>query len=69
MLAKLIVHAPTREQAIAKMNWALAEFLVDGVDTNIDMQLELIRSDAFRSGTYDTGYLAEQEKKGGDGNA
>ena len=69
MLAKLIVHAPTRAQAIAKMNWALAEFLVDGVDTNIDMQLELIRSDAFRSGTYDTGYLAELEKKGGAGNA
>ena len=51
MIAKLIVHAPTREEAIAKMKWALAEFIVDGVDTNIDFQLSLIRDSLFEKGT------------------
>lgn len=60
MIAKLIVHAPTREEAIAKMKWALAEFIVEGVDTNIDFQLSLIRDSAFESGTYDIGYLGRK---------
>lgn len=57
MIAKLIVHASTREEAIAKMKWALAEFIVEGVDTNIDFQLGLIRDESFESGKYDIGYL------------
>lgn len=57
MIAKLIVHAPTREEAIAKMKWALAEFIVEGVDTNIDFQLEIIKNSDFRSGNYDIGFL------------
>lgn len=60
MIAKLIVHAPTREEAIAKMKWALAEFIVDGVDTNIDFQLSLIRDSLFERGTYDIGYLGRK---------
>lgn len=60
MIAKLIVHAPTREEAIAKMKWALAEFIVDGVDTNIDFQLSLIRDSLFKKGTYDIGYLGRK---------
>ena len=60
MIAKLIVHAPTREEAIAKMKWALAEFIVDGVDTNIDFQLSLIRDSLFEKGTYDRGYLGRK---------
>lgn len=63
MIAKLIVHAPTREEAIAKMKWALAEFIVEGVDTNIDFQLGLIRDESFESGNYDIGYL--ERKLGG----
>ena len=59
MIAKLIVHAPTREEAIAKMKWALAEFIVDGVDTNIDFQLSLIRDSLFEKGTY-IGYLGRK---------
>lgn len=57
MIAKLIVHADTREQAIKRMNWALSEFVVEGVSTNIDFQLKLISTQAFRSGEYDNGYL------------
>lgn len=58
MIAKLIAYAPTREEAVAKMKWALAEFIVEGVDTNIDFELELIRDPEFIKGTYDIGYLA-----------
>lgn len=57
MIAKLIAYAPTREEAIKKMKWALAEFLVEGVDTNIDFQLGLLRDKNFEDATYDIGYL------------
>lgn len=57
MIAKLIVHAPTRDEAIMKMKWALSEFIVEGVDTNIDFQLALIKSDAFNSGKYDNRFI------------
>lgn len=57
MIAKLIAYAPTREEAIAKMRWALAEFIVDGVDTNIDFQLSIIADDHFLNADYDIGYL------------
>ena len=57
MIAKLIAYAPTREEALKKMNWALAEFLVEGVDTNIDFQLKLLRDPDVEDGNYDIGFL------------
>ena len=57
MIAKLIVHAATREEAIMKMRWALAEFLVEGVDTNIEFQLALLHNRSFVRGKYDIGFL------------
>ncbi len=57
MIAKLIVHAPTRDEAIMKMKWALAEFIVDGVETNIDFQLALVRDETFQSGKYTNRFL------------
>ena len=57
MIAKIIVHAPTRKEAIQKMRWALSEFLVDGVETNIDFQLRLLKTEAFEQGTYDNAFL------------
>lgn len=60
MIAKLIAYAPTREEAIMKMKWALAEFIVEGVDTNIDFQIDLIKDDNFEKGTYDIGYLGRR---------
>ena len=57
MIAKLIVHGKDRAEAIAKMKWALSEFIVDGVHTNIDFQLKLIRTDEFERGDYDNGFL------------
>lgn len=63
MIGKLITYAATREEAIAKMNWALSEFIVDGVATNIDFQLRLIRTKEFIDGNYDNGFLNRTEIK------
>lgn len=57
MISKLIAHGANREEAITKMKWALSEFIVEGVDTNIDFQLEIIKRPEFRNGTYDIGFL------------
>lgn len=65
MIGKLIVHAPTRKEAIARMTWALSEFIVEGVDTNVDFQLSLIRDKAFIDGSYTIAYLTRllEERK------
>ena len=63
MISKLIVHGSDRDDAITKMKWALAEFIVEGVDTNIDFQLEIIRHPDFRSGNYDNGFLTRYMKE------
>ncbi len=57
MIAKLIAYAPTREEALMKMKWALAEFIVEGVDTNIDFQLNLIKDADVEAARYDIGFL------------
>ena len=57
MIAKLIVYAPTRQEAIMKMKWALSEFIVEGIDTNIDFQLALVKCDEFQSGDYNNRFL------------
>ena len=54
LLAKLIVREDTRDAAIAKMLGALTVFEVEGVPTTIPMHLAILKSDAFRTGTYDT---------------
>ncbi|MFV0314980.1 MAG: acetyl/propionyl/methylcrotonyl-CoA carboxylase subunit alpha [Anaerotignum sp.] len=54
MLGKLIVFANTREDAIRKMESALCEIVIEGVETNIEDQLKLIRSKTFWQGKYDT---------------
>ncbi|MBP5578396.1 MAG: acetyl-CoA carboxylase biotin carboxylase subunit, partial [Ruminococcus sp.] len=58
-------HGSDQEDAINKMRWALSEFIVEGVDTNIDFQLEIIRNADFRAGKYDNGFLERymEEKK------
>jgi acetyl-CoA carboxylase biotin carboxylase subunit len=54
LLAKLIVKAPSRDEAIAKMLAALGAFRVEGVPTTISMHQKILSSDAFRTGAYDT---------------
>ncbi len=50
MLAKLIVHAKTREDAISKMCSALGEVVIEGVDTNLDYQYEILNHPYYKSG-------------------
>ena len=57
MISKLITHGSDRDEAIRKMRWALSEFIVDGVDTNIEFQLEIIKQPEFIDGNYDIGFL------------
>ena len=57
MLAKLIIWAPTREQAVERSRRALAEFVVTGVKTTIDAHQLIVGSDAFRAGKTDTGFM------------
>lgn len=60
MIAKLIAFAPTRQEAISKMRWALAEFLIEGVDTNIDYQLRILKDPDFCAARYDVGFLGRK---------
>ena len=59
MLAKLIVHDDTRENAIRKMQSALGELVIDGVTTNLDFQYEILEQEAFRKGDFTTGWLEQ----------
>ena len=63
MISKLIAHGSDRDDAIRKMKWALSEFIVDGVDTNIDFHLEIIKQTDFRNGIYDIGFLNRYMEK------
>ena len=57
MIAKLIVHADDRKQAIARCNRALEEFEIKGVKTSIPFTQFIMNSRDFIEGKYDTGYL------------
>ena len=57
MVGKLIVHAQTRAEAIRKMNAALCETVIDGIDNNRELQIELISEPAFRDGSYTTDFV------------
>ncbi|MBI1310848.1 acetyl-CoA carboxylase biotin carboxylase subunit [bacterium] len=57
MVGKLIVHRPTREQAIACMLRALDEFVIEGVATTIPLLKQILRDPAFANGEVDTRWL------------
>ena len=57
MLAKLIVHAGSREEAIAKMKCALGEVIIEGVDTNIDYQYEIMNHPDYQTGDIDIEFI------------
>lgn len=61
MVAKLIVHGKNREEAINKMRRALEEFIVEGIDTNIDFQFRILSNESFIKGYYDTGFIQNNE--------
>ncbi|NTU86732.1 MAG: acetyl-CoA carboxylase biotin carboxylase subunit [Chlorobiaceae bacterium] len=57
MVAKLIVTANTRKEAISRMSRALDEFIVTGVKTTIPFHKQVMHSSVFRSGEFDTSFL------------
>lgn len=57
MLAKLVVHANTRVDAIAKMKRALEEFVIEGIQTNIPFYRVLVDDETFQQGHFTTQYL------------
>ncbi len=63
MIAKLIVRARTRPEAIVKMSRALDEFIVEGVKTTIPFHQRLMRNERFKNGDFHTGFLNEWDFK------
>lgn len=57
MIAKLIVTAPTRKQAIVKMKRALQEFIIEGIKTTIPYHIQLLDDPNFNAGSITTKYL------------
>lgn len=57
MICKLIVSAPTRREAIARMKRALQEFVIEGIKTTIPYHIQLMDDPNFINGTCDTKYL------------
>ena len=58
MIAKLITYGDTREVSIQKMKGALEEYIIIGIDTNIQLHQKIIKSDEFISGKYDINYMS-----------
>lgn len=57
LVAKLLVHMPTRQEAIATMRRALAEFRVEGIQTTIPLHREIFNTQAFLEGRVDTKFV------------
>lgn len=57
MLMKLIVYDKDRESAIAKMRSALGEVVIEGIETNVNFQYEILENEAFQEGDTDTGFI------------
>lgn len=57
MIGKLIVHAITREEAIRKMQAALSELVIEGIDHTSDVLMGILSSEEFASGNYFTNFL------------
>ncbi len=57
MIAKLIVHAPTREEAIRKMTKAIEDYDIVGIETTLDFCKYTINHEAFKSGNFDTHFV------------
>ena len=60
MLAKLIVHAATREQAVARMHRALLELTIDGIETSREFHLRVMEHPDFQSGNISIQWLEQQ---------
>ena len=57
LIAKLIVHGKDREEAVAKMERALGMFVVEGIDTSIELHKDIFADPDFRAGIFDTKFM------------
>jgi acetyl-CoA carboxylase biotin carboxylase subunit len=64
LMAKLLVHQPTRTQALACMRRALAEFVVEGVQTTIPIHREIMNHSSFVNGQVDTTFIERTWQRG-----
>lgn len=60
MMGKLIVYAKTREEAIRKMQAALCELVVEGVEHNSELQMDILNDEEFKSGRYYTNFMSKR---------
>ncbi|MDP7197695.1 MAG: ATP-grasp domain-containing protein, partial [SAR202 cluster bacterium] len=58
LIAKLITYADNREDSIKKMKRALEEYIIVGIDTNIQLHQKIIQSGEFISGNYDINFMS-----------
>ena len=65
MIAKLIVWAKNRKETIYKMQSALGEVVIEGVDTNVDYQYDILHHPDFLSGNINIGFIEDLEKGAG----
>ena len=63
MLAKLIVFAKNRNEAISKMRSALGEVIIEGIDTNVDYQYEILNDPDYQNGDFDIEFIADKEEQ------
>jgi acetyl-CoA carboxylase biotin carboxylase subunit len=59
LIAKLIVHGRDRAEAVAKMERALSQFIVQGIDTSIPLHQEIFADAGFRAGQFDTKFMED----------
>ena len=63
MIAKIITHGDSRNETISKMKRALEETVIEGIDTNIDFLLKIIKNQNFIRGNFDTSFIEEEVLK------
>jgi len=61
LIAKLICHGRNREEAIQRMKRSLDEFVIEGIDTTVDLHKKIISHDKFINSNFDTNWLAKEK--------
>ena len=61
LIAKLICHGRNRKEAIQRMNRSLNEFVIEGIDTTVDLHKKLISHEKFINSDFDTNWLSKEK--------
>ena len=59
MIGKLITYGSNRQEALKKMKRALEEYVIMGINTNIQLHQKIIKSDEFTKGNYDINFMSK----------